>query len=75
HDSQARFPRPRVQLHTCEAILERLLYWAHSDLWQTFPGVCWLYGPAGIGKSATAQTVAEICEGKEHLVSFFFLQN
>ena len=37
--------------------------------------VLWLHGPAGAGKSAIAQTVAETCAGHNQLAaSFFFAQ-
>lgn len=32
----------------------------------------WMYGPAGIGKTAIAQTVAKLCEEQEQLSSAFF---
>ncbi|KIK52272.1 hypothetical protein GYMLUDRAFT_180242, partial [Collybiopsis luxurians FD-317 M1] len=34
--------------------------------------VCWLYGPAGAGKSVIAQTLAEICMERGLLVGSFF---
>ncbi|KIK66527.1 hypothetical protein GYMLUDRAFT_38262 [Collybiopsis luxurians FD-317 M1] len=34
--------------------------------------VCWLYGPAGAGKSAIAQTLAEICSQRGMLIGSFF---
>jgi len=37
--------------------------------------IMWLYGAAGAGKSAIAQTIAELCEGhKLLLASFFFFR-
>jgi hypothetical protein len=37
--------------------------------------ICWLYGPAGSGKSAVAQTVGEYCDSNNQLAaSFFFLR-
>ncbi|KAF9259098.1 hypothetical protein L218DRAFT_1061915, partial [Marasmius fiardii PR-910] len=36
------------------------------------PGVCWLHGSAGTGKSAIAQTVVEACKGEQLLATFFF---
>ncbi|KAF5327428.1 hypothetical protein D9619_005115 [Psilocybe cf. subviscida] len=32
----------------------------------------WMYGPAGIGKTAIAQTVAKLCAEQEQLLSTFF---
>ena len=38
--------------------------------------IMWVYGPAGAGKSAIAQTIAEICEEEMIiLASFFFSRN
>ena len=38
--------------------------------------IMWVYGPAGSGKSAIAQTIAEMCEDKMILLaSFFFSRN
>jgi hypothetical protein len=38
--------------------------------------IMWVYGPAGTGKSAIAQTIAEMCEDKMILLaSFFFSRN
>jgi uridine kinase len=38
--------------------------------------IMWIYGPAGAGKSAIAQTIAEMCEEEMLLLaSFFFSRN
>jgi hypothetical protein len=38
--------------------------------------IMWIYGPAGAGKSAIAQTIAEMCEEEMMLLaSFFFSRN
>ena len=38
--------------------------------------IMWIYGPAGAGKSAIAQTIAEMCEDEMILLaSFFFSRN
>ena len=34
--------------------------------------ICWLYGPAGSGKSSIARTIAESCENEEVLAASFF---
>ena len=38
--------------------------------WDEF--IMWLYGPAGAGKSAIAQTIAEICHARHLLLASFF---
>lgn len=37
--------------------------------------IIWLNGPAGAGKSAIAQTIAERCSSKQLAASFFFLRS
>ncbi|TFK36571.1 hypothetical protein BDQ12DRAFT_699597 [Crucibulum laeve] len=59
HDSAERYPPPKCHPKTREAILNTIL-------------VLWLYGPAGAGKSAIAQTAAEICRDKKWLAASFF---
>ncbi|KAJ7590422.1 hypothetical protein C8J56DRAFT_826305 [Mycena floridula] len=54
---------------TLEAVLEKLDRWARG---QGNP-VCWLYGPAGAGKSTIAHTVAQRYDKKKLLAfSYFF---
>ncbi|KAF9476839.1 hypothetical protein BDN70DRAFT_148225 [Pholiota conissans] len=72
HDSSARFDPPKCHPNTRVAILEYLMGWifGHND-----PDalILWLYGPAGAGKSAILQTIAERCfERRILLASFFF---
>ncbi|KAF8347575.1 hypothetical protein F5887DRAFT_915827 [Amanita rubescens] len=59
HDSKARFPPPRC----------------HPGTRIQCQRIFWLNGPAGAGKSAIAQTVAEHCKDKELAASFFFQRN
>jgi hypothetical protein len=57
---------------TREELIIKIKQWIDGD-----PGhpICWLYGPAGSGKSAVAQTVGECCDSNNQLAaSFFFLQ-
>ncbi|KAK1233988.1 hypothetical protein PQX77_002817 [Marasmius sp. AFHP31] len=49
----------------------RLIYDWRSSKQQKHP-VCWLSGPAGVGKSAIAMTVAQECEKEGSLASSFF---
>ncbi|KAF9260964.1 hypothetical protein L218DRAFT_871320, partial [Marasmius fiardii PR-910] len=75
HNAHARFPYPKCSEGTREEVLAELLKWAQSSptlLLRKVSGACWLRGSAGVGKSAIAQTVAEKCEKKELLASFFF---
>ena len=56
------------QPETRKRVLRDLKDWAGRDDDQA---VCWLYGPAGSGKSTIAHTIAEQC-GDELGASFFF---
>ncbi|KAF8881833.1 hypothetical protein CPB84DRAFT_1827978 [Gymnopilus junonius] len=76
HDSGERFDPPRCHPNTRTAVLEKIVEWAmgkgaSAEMAKAF--VMWLYGPAGAGKSAIAQTISELCkEGGSLLASFFF---
>ncbi|XP_006458646.1 hypothetical protein AGABI2DRAFT_59193, partial [Agaricus bisporus var. bisporus H97] len=69
-DSSARDPPPRCHLGTRQRILDTLNDWLVNHLWKIF----WLDGPAGTGKSAVAQTFAEMCleQGRLGAAYFFF---
>ncbi|KAF9472266.1 hypothetical protein BDN70DRAFT_868545, partial [Pholiota conissans] len=72
HDSSARFDPPKCHPNTRVAVLEYLMGWIFG---RNDPEalILWLYGPAGAGKSAILQTIAELCaERKSILASFFF---
>jgi NACHT domain len=56
------------QPETRERVLQDLTDWAERDDDQA---MCWLYGPAGSGKSTIAHTIAEQC-GPKLGASFFF---
>ncbi|KAF9461641.1 hypothetical protein BDZ94DRAFT_1221180 [Collybia nuda] len=68
YDSQGRYPPPRCLPRTRQAVLEEIFDWIGGER----ENILWLYGPAGVGKSAIAQTVAEICAKKGILVASFF---
>ncbi|KAJ3564218.1 hypothetical protein NP233_g8438 [Leucocoprinus birnbaumii] len=69
-DSSARDPPPKCHPGTRVEILEQL------DEWLVNPSrerqMLWLYGPAGSGKSAIAQTFAEMCAERDRLGATFF---
>ncbi|KAF9071957.1 hypothetical protein BDP27DRAFT_446419 [Rhodocollybia butyracea] len=74
-NAEARFPPPLCHPGTREDILRELKYWVRHDTPQAFPNdssIRWLYGPAGAGKSAIAQTVAETCAKIGILAGSFF---
>ncbi|KAF5384575.1 hypothetical protein D9757_007502 [Collybiopsis confluens] len=69
HDAEQRFPPPNVYPGTRTEVLEILRRWVHR---RTEEPVYWLYGSAGVGKSAVAQTIAEEFAGTHLAASFFF---
>ncbi|KAF9064779.1 hypothetical protein BDP27DRAFT_1384684 [Rhodocollybia butyracea] len=73
-EQDLRFPPPRCDPETRQEIQTELLEWIScKDLEKP---VCWVHGPAGVGKSAIAQTIAELSESHEVLgASFFFSRN
>ena len=72
HNSKDLYDPPKCHPNTRVAIRNRLMDWITQ---KTAPDahILWFYGAAGAGKSAIAQTMAEICdEQKLLLASFFF---
>ena len=74
HNSLERGDPPKCHKRTREAILNKIMDWVMKKI-ETDAFMMWLYGAAGAGKSAIAQTIAELRE--EHkllLASFFFFR-
>ena len=74
HNSDERYNPPKCHPHTRRAILKKIIDWVKdADKVALF---LWLYGPAGAGKSAIAQTIAELLEEAGLLAAaFFFSRN
>ena len=75
HNSDERFDSPKCHPNTRSAVLTKIMKWIkrEEDL-DAF--IMWMYGPAGAGKSAIAQTIAEMCDEEILLLaSFFFSRN
>ncbi|KAF5371636.1 hypothetical protein D9758_003373 [Tetrapyrgos nigripes] len=84
HDSEARYPPPKCHPATRQAVLARLSNWiiglpvdsVDESSMSPATSVHWLYGQAGMGKSAVAQTLAERFDGSQGsrylAASFFF---
>jgi len=70
YDSQERDPAPRCLPGTRREVLKKIETWAKAGSEGT--NILWLHGPAGAGKSAIAQTVAETCAGQDELAASFF---
>ncbi|KIM43687.1 hypothetical protein M413DRAFT_443595 [Hebeloma cylindrosporum] len=73
HNAAERYDPPKCHPRTRKAILKRIMEWVDSPEGQAF---LWIYGPAGSGKSAIAQTIAELCfKANKLAASFFFSRN
>ncbi|KAJ6482463.1 hypothetical protein C8R45DRAFT_1099749 [Mycena sanguinolenta] len=70
HNSAERYPQPKCHPETRTGMLDDLWDWSSN----THPDTAlWLYGPAGAGKSAIAQTFCQMLEAGNCLgASFFF---
>ncbi|KAJ6536693.1 hypothetical protein DFH09DRAFT_1401111 [Mycena vulgaris] len=69
HDSGERYPQPRCHPETRTQLLESLYKWSKKSR----TALLWLYGPAGAGKSAIAQSLCHKLElGGRLGGSFFF---
>ncbi|KAK1223831.1 hypothetical protein PQX77_013285 [Marasmius sp. AFHP31] len=74
HKAEHQFERGQCLPGTREEAIRSIYDWGSSND-QTCP-ICWLLGPAGVGKSAIALTVAESYEVEGRLASsFFFLRS
>jgi hypothetical protein len=71
HDSVERFPEPACHPGTRTLVVEKLRAWSVDTRPQST--IMWLYGSAGMGKSAIAQMFAGNCQAQGRLgASFFF---
>jgi hypothetical protein len=62
----------RCMKDTRQPVIAEIMQWVNGA---SDRPICWLNGPAGSGKSAIAQTVAELCSRHNRLgASFFFLR-
>ncbi|EEB94954.1 hypothetical protein MPER_06154 [Moniliophthora perniciosa FA553] len=70
HNSAERYPPPRCHSETRQEIIADILQWCRGP--SSNANVFWVHGPAGVGKSAIAQTIAELIESKGLLAASFF---
>ncbi|KAF8817122.1 hypothetical protein BYT27DRAFT_6945768 [Phlegmacium glaucopus] len=71
HNSADRYDPPKCHQNTRVAVLEKLKDWITGKI-DTDSLIMWLYGFAGAGKSAIAQTLAELCDEEGLLLAAFF---
>ncbi|KAK1234926.1 hypothetical protein PQX77_001861 [Marasmius sp. AFHP31] len=75
HDSEARFPQPNVLPGTRKTIIQELTSWIEDGSVEK-GRVHWVYGAAGVGKSAIAQALSEkSIETGRLAAAFFFSRN
>ncbi|KJA22473.1 hypothetical protein HYPSUDRAFT_40843 [Hypholoma sublateritium FD-334 SS-4] len=72
HDSAERSNAPACHPDTRTKILADVRSWIADDNRKT--RVLWIHGPAGSGKTAICQTLAEQCEEDEDLAAAFFFE-
>ncbi|KAF8962499.1 hypothetical protein BDZ97DRAFT_1733030, partial [Flammula alnicola] len=70
HNSHERYDAPKCHPNTRNVILKEVMHWVQDPNNRRL--FLWLYGPAGSGKSAIAQTIAELCKEAGILVASFF---
>uniref|UniRef100_A0A0W0FTG2 Putative nwd2 protein n=1 Tax=Moniliophthora roreri TaxID=221103 RepID=A0A0W0FTG2_MONRR len=69
YNSETRYPPPQCHPKTRRSVLKLLLNWIRGN---SSHSIMWLYGPAGAGKSAIAQTIAEKAHKHNGLAASFF---
>ncbi|KAF8156071.1 hypothetical protein B0H34DRAFT_716045 [Crassisporium funariophilum] len=70
HNSGERYDPPKCHPRTRLAVLKVIMNWVEVVEKTCF--ILWVYGPAGAGKSAIAQTIAEYYYGLRILAGSFF---
>ncbi|EEB94092.1 hypothetical protein MPER_07157 [Moniliophthora perniciosa FA553] len=73
YNAGQRFPPPSCHPKTRTKILNRLNHWILNE--SKVERAYWLYGPAGVGKSAIAQNLCEQHAGGRLAAAFFFSRN
>ncbi|KAJ7861497.1 hypothetical protein B0H13DRAFT_2568072, partial [Mycena leptocephala] len=72
YNSAASFPQPKCHPKTRAAILDDLYSWAIAS--ESASSICWLYGPAGAGKSAIMQTLCRRLDRSDRLAGSYFFK-
>ncbi|KAF8811000.1 hypothetical protein BYT27DRAFT_7090460 [Phlegmacium glaucopus] len=70
HNSAERYDPPKCHPQTRVAVIQAIVDWIEDGQKTSF--IKWLYGPAGAGKSAIAQEIAELYHKSERLAASFF---
>ncbi|ESK81538.1 nwd2 [Moniliophthora roreri MCA 2997] len=75
YDSEQRYPLPSCHPGTRAPVLDKLSRWIEGEDGTRNTSVYWLYGPAGVGKSAIAQALSEKYAASKLAAAFFFSRN
>ncbi|KAF8816525.1 hypothetical protein BYT27DRAFT_6397915 [Phlegmacium glaucopus] len=70
HNSAEREDQPKCLPGTRKVIIEQIMDWVHGADGEEF--LMWLHGPMDAGKSALAQTIAELSSKEKLLAASFF---
>ncbi|KAM6493240.1 hypothetical protein JOM56_011374 [Amanita muscaria] len=73
HNSAEQDPKRRCHPGTRRNVLSQLRHWFDSP--NATDSICWLHGPAGAGKSAIAQTIADEYKERGVAATFFFYRS
>ncbi|KAJ7118248.1 hypothetical protein C8R44DRAFT_707660, partial [Mycena epipterygia] len=77
HNSAERYPEPKCHPETRMKMLDHLCNWAcgiKSSSVNNAASIVWLYGPAGAGKSAIAQSLCQRLEAENCVTASFFFK-
>ncbi|KAJ7105239.1 hypothetical protein C8R44DRAFT_886731 [Mycena epipterygia] len=77
HNSVERYPQPKCHPETRIEMVNNLWNWIcgiESLVESENRNILWLYGPAGAGKSAIAQTLCQILEAESRVAASFFFK-
>ncbi|KDR68477.1 hypothetical protein GALMADRAFT_24792, partial [Galerina marginata CBS 339.88] len=70
HNSKERYDHPKCHPNTRVAVIQAIIDWIEDGQKVSF--IRWLSGPAGAGKTAIAQEIAELCHELGYLAASFF---
>ena len=70
HNSKERYDAPKCHKDTREAIIKDITSWVSDDYKDSL--ILWISAPAGSGKSAILQTIAELFHASKGLIASFF---
>ncbi|KIL63128.1 hypothetical protein M378DRAFT_57828, partial [Amanita muscaria Koide BX008] len=73
HDSSAQDPERCCHPDTRKSVLGQICNWADDP--SRFERILWLHGPAGVGKSAIAQTISSLYGRDKVGATFFFFRS